>query len=51
MRVERDGDHGVASRVVYRPTAAKQAIDCDVVLSTLPLPALVNMTSPPLPRR
>ena len=31
------------------PTGAKNRLDCDVVLSTLPLPALVDMMSPALP--
>ncbi len=33
-----------------RRTAGEQTIDCDVLLSTLPLPALVNMMSPALPQ-
>jgi protoporphyrinogen oxidase len=63
VRIERDGDR--VSRVVYRSEAgdastssgstraesrAEQSIDCDVVLSTLPLPALVGMMSPSLPQ-
>jgi protoporphyrinogen oxidase len=48
VRVERNGDK--ASRVVYKTATGDQTIECDVLLSTLPLPALVNMTSPPLPQ-
>ena len=47
VRVERTGDR--ASRVVYKTAAGEQSIDCDLVLSTLPLPALVGMMSPALP--
>lgn len=48
VRVERDGDtvRGVVCRT---PDGAERSIECDVVLSTLPLPVLVNMTSPALP--
>ena len=48
IRVERIGDR--VSRVVYKTDSGEQSIDCDVLLSTLPLPALVRMTSPPLPQ-
>ena len=48
IRVERNGDR--VSKVVYRGDAGEQSIDCDILLSTLPLPALVNMTSPALPQ-
>ena len=48
IRVERIGDR--VSRVVYKTDSGEQSIDCDVLLSTLPLPALVKMTSPPLPQ-
>ena len=48
VRVERDGDR--VSRVVYQAEGREQAIDCDVLLSTLPLPALVNITTPALPQ-
>jgi protoporphyrinogen oxidase len=48
IRVERTGDR--VSRVVYKTDSGEQSIDCDVLLSTLPLPALVRMTSPPLPQ-
>jgi protoporphyrinogen oxidase len=47
IRVERDGDR--VSSVVYRTASGEQTIECDILLSTLPLPALVNMTSPALP--
>jgi len=46
-RVERDGDR--ASRIHYQADGREHAIDCDIVLSTLPLPALVGMMSPALP--
>ena len=48
VRVERNGDK--VSRVVYKTAAGEQTIECDILLSTLPLPALVNMTSPALPQ-
>lgn len=48
VRVIRTGDH--ASRVWYTTNGVEQSVDCDVLLSTLPLPALVNMMSPPLPQ-
>jgi protoporphyrinogen oxidase len=48
VRVERTGDR--ASRVVYKTDSGERSMDCDILLSTLPLPALVNMTSPPLPQ-
>ena len=47
VRVERTGDR--VSRVVYETPAGEQSIDCDILLSTLPLPVLVGMTSPVLP--
>jgi protoporphyrinogen oxidase len=47
VRVEREGDR--AARVVYQADGREQTIECDVLLSTLPLPALVNMTTPALP--
>ena len=55
VRLERDpstssGQGGVRiSRVVYTADGREQTIEADVVLSTLPLPALVGMTTPPLP--
>ena len=48
IRVERAGDK--VSRVVYTTAAGEQTIECDILLSTLPLPVLVNMTSPALPQ-
>jgi protoporphyrinogen oxidase len=48
LRVEREGDH--ARRVVYQTAAGEQTIECDVLLSTLPLPTFVDMMSPPLPQ-
>jgi protoporphyrinogen oxidase len=48
VRLERDG--ASVRRVVVAKNGVEEAIDCDVVLSTLPLPALVGMTSPALPR-
>jgi protoporphyrinogen oxidase len=48
VRVERIGDR--VSKVVYRTESGEQSIACDIMLSTLPLPALVNMTSPALPQ-
>ena len=47
VRLERENGH--VRRVVYQSKGREQAMECDVVLSTLPLPALVNMTSPSLP--
>lgn len=47
VRLERDGDR--VARVVYREDGQDKTIDCDILLSTLPLPALVSMTSPALP--
>ncbi len=48
VRVERDGD--TVRRVAYKTASGEQTIECDAVLSTLPLPALVDITSPPLPQ-
>jgi protoporphyrinogen oxidase len=47
VRVEHEGQ--VAKRVVYTINGTQQTVDCDILLSTLPLPALVNMMSPALP--
>jgi protoporphyrinogen oxidase len=47
-RIERLGDK--ISKLVYRTDAGERSIDCDVVLSTLPLPTLVGMMSPALPQ-
>ena len=48
VRVVRTGDK--ASRVTYLINGVEQSVECDILLSTLPLPALVNMMSPALPQ-
>jgi protoporphyrinogen oxidase len=48
IRIEREGDR--AKRVVYNANGAEQSIECDILLSTLPLPVLANMMSPALPQ-
>ena len=48
IRVERENDRVRCVR--YTTAAGEQSIDCDVLLSTLPLPALVNMVSPAMPQ-
>ncbi|HUQ87703.1 MAG TPA: FAD-dependent oxidoreductase [Vicinamibacterales bacterium] len=48
VRVERDRDK--VTRVAYTTPAGEQTIDCDIMLSTLPLPTLVGMVSPALPQ-
>lgn len=48
VRVERNGD--LASGVVYSANGEERSLDCDILLSTLPLPALVNMMSPSMPQ-
>ncbi len=48
IRVERDGDR--VRQVAYQTADGERTIDCDVLLSTLPLPAFVGITSPPLPQ-
>jgi protoporphyrinogen oxidase len=48
VRLERDGSR--VRRVVVSQNGHERAIDCDVVLSTLPLPSLVNMTAPSMPQ-
>jgi len=48
VRIEREGDQ--ARRIVYATDGREQSIDCDILLSTLPLPALVKMMSPALPQ-
>src|SRR5262245_33844705 len=40
---------GKARRVFYTSQGPEQSVECDILLSTLPLPALVNMMSPALP--
>ncbi len=47
VRIERTGDR--VSGVVYKAETGEQTINCDILLSTLPLPTHVNMMSPPLP--
>jgi protoporphyrinogen oxidase len=47
VRLERDGDR--IARVVYTRDGREQTIECDGVLSTLPLPVLVGMITPALP--
>ena len=47
-RLERDGD--AVRRVIYTSDGVEQSFDCDLVLSTLPLPSLVNMMTPALPK-
>jgi len=47
VRLEREGDR--IARVVYTHGGVETAIACSGVLSTLPLPALVNMMTPALP--
>jgi len=47
VRLEREGDR--VTRVAYTESGQDKTIDCDILLSTLPLPALVSMMSPALP--
>ena len=47
VRLERDGDR--IARVVYTEGGVEKTIACGGVLSTLPLPTLVNMMTPALP--
>ena len=47
VRLERDGDR--IARVVFEHGGREEAIDCDGVVSTLPLPQLVTMITPALP--
>ena len=47
VRIERD--NGRIARVVFSRKGREESIDCDVVLSTLPLPLLVHMITPALP--
>jgi protoporphyrinogen oxidase len=46
-RLERQGE--CIRRVVYQENGGERAYDCDLVLSTLPLPSLVGMMAPALP--
>ena len=47
VRLEREGDR--VTRVAYTESGQQKTIDCDILLSTLPLPSLVSMMSPALP--
>ena len=47
VRLEREGDR--IARVVFRRDQHEETIECDGVLSTLPLPALVDLIQPSLP--
>ena len=47
VRVERDGDR--IARVVFEHGGREESIECDGVVSTLPLPQLVRMTTPAFP--
>ena len=46
-RLERTGDR--VTTVHYRENGEDKQLPCDILLSTLPLPSLVSMTSPALP--
>ncbi|HKB10388.1 MAG TPA: FAD-dependent oxidoreductase [Vicinamibacterales bacterium] len=48
VRLERNGD-GSVERVVYREKDGEGVVACRGVLSTLPLPHLIDMISPALP--
>ena len=56
VRLERDPSTGSGqggervARVIYSEGGQEQTIECDLLLSTLPLTALVSMMSPPLPQ-
>ena len=47
LRLERDGDR--IARVVFSRSGHEEMIECDGVISTLPLPVLVDMMQPELP--
>jgi protoporphyrinogen oxidase len=49
VRLERDGDR--IARVVVTNGGRETAIDCDGVVSTLPLPQLIKLITPALPAR
>jgi len=55
VKLERDPSTGSGpggdrvARVVYTENGESKTIECDILLSTLPLPALTAMMSPPLP--
>lgn len=48
VRLEREGDR--IARVVYLHQGREETVACDGVLSTLPLPVLVDLIDPPLPQ-
>jgi protoporphyrinogen oxidase len=48
VRLERKGDR--IERVVYRREGREETIACDGVLSTLPLPLLIDLIQPALPQ-
>ena len=48
VRLEREGDR--IKRVVYRREGREESMECDGVLSTLPLPLLVDLIHPALPK-
>jgi protoporphyrinogen oxidase len=48
VRLEREG--GRIRRVVYRREGREESMECDGVLSTLPLPLLVDLIHPALPK-
>jgi protoporphyrinogen oxidase len=47
VRLERDGNR--IARVAYTHDGREETIEADIVLTTLPLPAFVNMTTPSFP--
>jgi len=49
VQLERDPSTDRVTRVSYREDGQDKSIDCDILLSTLPLPALVSMMTPALP--
>jgi protoporphyrinogen oxidase len=48
VRLEREGDR--IRRVVYRHEGREESMECDGVLSTLPLPLLIDLIQPALPQ-
>jgi protoporphyrinogen oxidase len=47
VRLERDGDR--IRRVVYKRDGVEETIECEGIISTLPLPLLVDLIHPALP--
>jgi len=47
VRLQQEGDR--IARVVYQQNGREESIECDGVLSTLPLPQLIGMITPALP--